>query len=185
MKLDARSCCGWELHSRIGMAGSWALRLGVGTGSSATSLLCGFPQVVQSDQELSPHSHQSQALVLLALVMTIAATRASAEDGPPNIVLIISDDQAWTDFGFMGHESIETPRLDRLADESLVFEHGYVPSSLCSPSLASIITGQYPHQHRITGNEPPRPKGVGHANPEYRAAVAEMSRRLRQHVGTV
>lgn len=99
---------------------------------------------------------------------------ATAEAAPPNIVLIISDDQAWTDFGFMGHGAIETPNLDRLADQSLVFDHGYVPSSLCSPSLASIITGQYPHQHRITGNEPPRPKGVGYANPEYRAAVAEM-----------
>ena len=112
--------------------------------------------------------------IVLLLLLTMFQASAIAEDRPPNIVLIISDDQAWTDFGFMGHESIETPRLDRLADESLVFEHGYVPSSLCSPSLASIITGRYPHQHRITGNEPPRPKGVGHANPEYRAAVAEM-----------
>jgi arylsulfatase A-like enzyme len=110
------------------------------------------------------------SFVLIRLVSVATA----ADDRPPNIVLIISDDQAWTDFGFMGHDAIETPHLDRLASESLVFDHGYVPSSLCCPSLASIITGRYPHQHRITGNEPPRPSGVGYGNPEYRAAVREM-----------
>ena len=74
---------------------------------------------------------------------------------PPNVVLIVSDDQAWTDYGFMGHPHIQTPRLDRLARESLVFRRGYVTSSLCCPSLASLITGKYPHQHKITSNDPP------------------------------
>ena len=79
---------------------------------------------------------------------------------PPNIVLIISDDHAWTDYSFMGHPHIRTPNLDRLAAESLTFTRGYVPSSLCCPSLASIITGLYPHQHRITSNDPPMPPGM-------------------------
>lgn len=56
----------------------------------------------------------------------------------------------------MGHPHIKTPHLDRLADQSAVFPHGYVPSSLCRPSLATIVTGLYPHQHGITGNDPPR-----------------------------
>ena len=73
---------------------------------------------------------------------------------PLNVVLIISDDQAWTDYGFMGHPSIQTPNLDRLAEQSLTFTRGYVPSSLCRPSLASIITGLYPHQHKLAGNDP-------------------------------
>ena len=80
---------------------------------------------------------------------------ASASAAPPNVVLIVSDDQAWTDYGFMGHPHIQTPRLDRLARESLVFRRGYVTSSLCCPSLASLITGKYPHQHKITSNDPP------------------------------
>jgi len=75
----------------------------------------------------------------------------------PNIVLIISDDHAWTDYGFMGHPQVRTPHLDRLASESLCYRHGYVPSSLCCPSLASIITGLYPHQHKVTSNDPPIP----------------------------
>ena len=95
-------------------------------------------------------------LLLASLCTLLAAVPLLAADGPPNIVMIISDDQAWTDFGFMGHPTIRTPHLDRLASESAVFERGYVPSSLCRPSLAAMITGLYPHQHKITGNDPPK-----------------------------
>ena len=77
-----------------------------------------------------------------------------ADSPPPNIVLIISDDHAWTDYGFMGHEAIQTPHLDKLASESMVYTRGYVPTSLCRPSLATMMTGLYPHQHGITGNDP-------------------------------
>lgn len=75
---------------------------------------------------------------------------------PPNIVLILGDDQAWTDYGFMGHPEIKTPHLDRLASQSACFTQGYVPSSLCRPSLACILTGLYTHQHKISGNDPPK-----------------------------
>ena len=74
---------------------------------------------------------------------------------PVNVVLIIGDDQGWQDFGFMGHPTIRTPNLDRLAAQSLVFTRGYVPSSLCRPSLATLATGLYPHQHFLTSNDPP------------------------------
>jgi uncharacterized sulfatase len=74
--------------------------------------------------------------------------------------MIVSDDHAWTDYSFMGHPQIRTPNLDRLAAQSLTFTHGYVPSSLCCPSLASIITGMYAHQHRVTSNDPPIPAGM-------------------------
>jgi len=99
---------------------------------------------------------------------------------PPNVVLIISDDQAWTDFGFMGHPVIKTPCLDRLARESLVFPHGYVPSSLCRPSLASIITGLLPHQHKITSNDPPRLTG-----PDDRARYLADRRAMIEHIDQV
>jgi uncharacterized sulfatase len=72
--------------------------------------------------------------------------------------MIVGDDQGWTDFGFMGHKIIQTPRIDRLAAESAVFPFGYVPTSLCRASLATLLTGLYPHQHRICCNDPP--KGV-------------------------
>lgn len=72
---------------------------------------------------------------------------------PPNVVVIVSDDQAWNDYGFMGHPRIQTPHLDSLAAESLLFERGYVTSPLCRPSLASMLTGRQPFQHGITGND--------------------------------
>ena len=55
----------------------------------------------------------------------------------------------------MGNKQVRTPQLDRLASQGLVFTRGYVPTSLCRPSLASIMTGQYPYQHRIANNDPP------------------------------
>jgi len=75
---------------------------------------------------------------------------------PPNVLLIISDDQGWNDYSFMGHPVIKTPHIDRLASQSLVFTRGYVPASLCRPSLATLATGLFPHQHKITSNDPPR-----------------------------
>ena len=104
---------------------------------------------------------KSLHLLLLAVIALTGFPLASiAEPDRPNIVMIISDDHAWTDYGFMGHPHIKTPHLDRLAAESLVFQRGYVPSSLCCPSLASMITGRYPHQHKVTGNDPPMPAGM-------------------------
>jgi arylsulfatase A-like enzyme len=77
---------------------------------------------------------------------------------PPNVVFIISDDQGAGDYGFMGHPHIQTPHLDKLAAQSLAFPRGFVPSSVCCPSLASIVTGLYPHQHKVTANDPPLPQ---------------------------
>ncbi|MFH5883610.1 sulfatase [Halalkalibaculum sp. DA3122] len=76
------------------------------------------------------------------------------DETPPNIVLIISDDQSWTDYSFMGHPHIETPNIDGLAEESLTFTRGYLAAPLCRPSLATLATGLFPHQHRVTGNDP-------------------------------
>ena len=85
----------------------------------------------------------------------LGCSLAKAEPkSPPNIVYLISDDQAWTDYGFMGHPDIQTPNLDELAKQSVVFERGYVPTALCRPSLATLVTGQYAHRHGITGNDP-------------------------------
>lgn len=89
--------------------------------------------------------------VLLSLLFAVAT--ASAESKPPNIVLILGDDQAWGDYGFMGHPEIRTPNLDKLAGQSLVFGRGYVTSPLCRPSLASMVTGLFPFQHGVTGND--------------------------------
>ena len=105
---------------------------------------------------------------------------------PPNVVLIISDDHGWSDYGFMGHAQLQTPNLDRLASQSLVFPRGYVPASLCCPSLASIVTGKYPHQHKIVSNDPPLPEGAKGAQmrkaPEFIKGREKMSGFMKEAV---
>lgn len=124
---------------------------------------------------------------LLALAVTgalplFAKPRPASRPQRPNLLLIIADDQAWTDYGHMGHPIVRTPNLDRLARQSRVFTRGYVPSSLCCPSLASILTGRPPHIHGITGNDPPLPPGLSgaarYASPEFLHGRARMNARM-------
>jgi uncharacterized sulfatase len=103
----------------------------------------------------------------------------------PNVVLIVSDDQAWSDYGFMGHPHLKTPNLDRLASESLTFRRGYVPSSLCCPSLATILTGRFPHQHKITSNDPPVVPGLAGKNFQESEAFQAGRERMNQHMQAV
>ena len=79
------------------------------------------------------------------LGMIAAGMLAQAGD-KPNVVFILSDDQSWGDYGFMGHPHLKTPHLDQLAGEGLLYERGYTTAAICRPSLASIVTGLYPHQ---------------------------------------
>ena len=103
----------------------------------------------------------------------------------PNIVMIVSDDQAYGDYGFMGHPVLKTPHLDRLAAQSLTFRRGYVPSSLCCPSLATILTGRFPHQHKITGNDPPLVPGMK-AGEFHKSEAFQLGRkRMNEHMAQV
>ncbi|MCR9201580.1 MAG: sulfatase-like hydrolase/transferase, partial [Planctomycetaceae bacterium] len=97
-------------------------------------------------------SLRPRLLFTLSALLMVLPVRAA--DAPPNIVMIISDDQTWTDYSFMGHPVIQTPHLDRLAARSATFRRGYVPIALCRPSLVTMVTGLYPHQHGVTGNDP-------------------------------
>jgi len=92
-------------------------------------------------------------IVVTLFLLPLLAVAEQGDSPPPNIILILSDDQAWTDYGFMGHPDIKTPHLDTLAEQSLVFDRGYVASPLCRPSLASIVTGLYPFDHGVVGND--------------------------------
>lgn len=87
--------------------------------------------------------------------MVMISSGSAKDDLRPNIVLIISDDQAARDFGFMGNERVHTPNLDALAAQSARFVNGSVPSSVCRPSLVTLLTGLYPHQHGVHFNHGP------------------------------
>jgi len=97
---------------------------------------------------------------------------------PPNILLILSDDHAWNDYSFMGHDIVETPNLDSLANEGVTFRKGYVPTSLCRPSLATIATGLYASQHGITGNDPSRETPGGKKGEKYKQLRSQIIEKI-------
>lgn len=119
---------------------------------------------------------------LIAICLLIVGNSCGRADDRPNVVMIISDDHAWTDYGFMAHKVVQTPNIDRLAQNSLTFRRGYVISSLCCPSLASIITGMYPHQHKITSNDPPIPAGMTNAEFNRSPLFQEGRERMNKHM---
>lgn len=74
---------------------------------------------------------------------------------PRNIVFILADDHRYDAMGFVGHPFLETPHLDSLAREGAYLPNAFVTTALCSPSRASILTGQYAHRHGVVDNAHP------------------------------
>jgi N-acetylglucosamine-6-sulfatase len=91
-----------------------------------------------------------------------AVADASGTARPRNVVFILSDDHRYDFMGFMpgAPEWLETPALDRLAEGGAHIRNAFVTTSLCSPSRASILTGQYAHRHQIVDNTSPIPEGT-------------------------
>jgi len=81
-----------------------------------------------------------------------AAQREHAAPDRPNIVVVVVDDLRWDDLGIAGHPFVETPVIDRVAREGVRFLNAFATTPLCSPSRASILTGQYAHTHGIVDN---------------------------------
>lgn len=94
-------------------------------------------------------------LFLFSLLLLIAPVAFASDDTKPNILLLISDDHDEAHAGFMGNPQVKTPTLDRLAKGGVLFSTGLLPMSRCRPSLASFLTGLYPHQHGIYYNYGP------------------------------
>ncbi len=80
-----------------------------------------------------------------------------AASGRPNIILVVVDDQRYDAFSACGHGGmlsfLKTPNMDRLAAEGINFRNAFVTTSLCTPSRASILTGQYVHTHGVNALE--------------------------------
>ena len=78
-----------------------------------------------------------------------------------NVILILSDDHRYDFMGFAGGpEFLETPNMDRMAARGAHIQNAFVSTSLCSPSRASILTGQYAHRHGVVDNQHPVPEGT-------------------------
>ncbi len=98
----------------------------------------------------------------LVTALMLAALLTPAWARPKNVVFILSDDHRYDFMGFMEQapEFLETPNLDRIANEGMHLSNAFVTTSLCSPSRASILTGRYAHNHRIVDNTSPIPEGT-------------------------
>ena len=81
-----------------------------------------------------------------------APIAASAQARRRNIVFILTDDHRYDFLSCMGHPWVKTPHIDRMAGRGVLCENAFVTSSLCSPSRASILTGVYPHTHKVQDN---------------------------------
>ncbi|XP_076989395.1 N-acetylgalactosamine-6-sulfatase isoform X1 [Tamandua tetradactyla] len=80
----------------------------------------------------------------LLLLLCAAGLGAVGAPQPPNILLLLMDDMGWGDLGVNGEPSRETPNLDRMAAEGMLFPNFYAASPLCSPSRAALLTGRLP-----------------------------------------
>jgi arylsulfatase A-like enzyme len=85
------------------------------------------------------------AALLLSSVVGLRATTPSK----PNIILIFADDLGWKDVGYQGTDFYETPNIDRLAKEGMVFTAGYAGGANCMPSRACLLSGQYTPRHGV------------------------------------
>ncbi len=79
---------------------------------------------------------------------------------PRNVVFILTDDHRYDAMSFMGHPFIQTPNLDKLANNGVHLKNAFVTTSLCSPSRASILTGLYTHKHRVIDNNRKAPPEI-------------------------
>ena len=90
--------------------------------------------------------------VMGALSAAVLMSNAAAQSVKPNFVIVLVDDMRWDDFGAGGHPFVQTPNIDRVANEGVLFTNAFTTTPLCSPARASFLTGLYSHTHGIIDN---------------------------------
>ncbi|MEL6108187.1 MAG: sulfatase [Planctomycetota bacterium] len=99
------------------------------------------------------------SIVATFLLEPLQAKVDAGRRPPPNIVLIMADDLGWKDLHCYGNENLETPNLDRLAKQGLLFTSAYSAAPVCTPTRAALMTGESPARLKITnhaGGHPPK-----------------------------
>ncbi len=124
---------------------------------------------------------RASAVVLLAGLAASAAVSAQ----PRNVVVILSDDHRYDFMGFHPDAPafLQTPNLDRMAAEGAHVANAFVTTSLCSPSRASIFTGQYAHNHGVVDNTSPIPEGTRFYPQDLQAAGYRTALVGKWHMG--
>ncbi|MFQ6130723.1 MAG: sulfatase-like hydrolase/transferase [Armatimonadota bacterium] len=84
-----------------------------------------------------------------AAALALPGRLSVAQNRPPNIVFIFIDDMGWRDLGFMGSRYYETPNVDKLASQGMVFRQAYTNAPNCAPTRACLLSGQYGPRHGV------------------------------------
>ena len=90
-----------------------------------------------------------KTLFIISFLVLISCDQNNTKSKSPNIILITVDDLGWKDLGFMGSKYYETPFLDKLASQSMVFTNAYAGAANCAPSRASLMSGLNTPKHGI------------------------------------
>lgn len=116
----------------------------------------------------------SSLLTMIRTLLLFLSFGSALAAQKPNILMILADDMGYGDLGCMGSEVIKTPHIDSLATNGILCPQGYVPSSVCSPSRAGILTGRDPRRFGYEGNlnkpapgYPTRPELLGLPTSEH------------------
>jgi arylsulfatase A-like enzyme len=100
------------------------------------------------------------SIALLVIIATSATMALAATEKRPNILIFLSDDVGWAEFGFQGGKDIPTPNIDSIAKNGVRFTQGYVAATYCSPTRAGLMTGRYPTRFGHEFNSVARQAGL-------------------------
>lgn len=118
------------------------------------------------------------ALLLAAVATSVAAT-------PPNVIVILTDDQGYADVGFNGCKDIPTPNLDSIASNGVHFTSGYVSYSVCAPSRAGLLTGRYEQRFGFERNPRFEPENRAAGLPITETTLADTLGKAGYHCGII
>ncbi len=96
---------------------------------------------------------------VVALIVSISSAQAGANGRKPNVIVFLSDDVGWAEYGFQGSKDIPTPNIDSIAKNGVRFAAGYVAGPYCSPTRAGLLTGRYQTRFGHEWNEGPATAG--------------------------
>ncbi len=117
-------------------------------------------------------------LLLVVAAFFLARPVLAADEKKPNVIVFLSDDVGWGEYGFQGGKDIPTPNIDSIAKNGIRFTNGYVAATYCSPCRAGFMTGRYPTRfgHEFNGGG-----GAGNGNfglPVSETTIADRMRAL-------
>jgi arylsulfatase A-like enzyme len=121
--------------------------------------------------------HRYKLLAYLLLIVVTSActsnTTKTKESNKPNIIYILADDLGYGDVGFNGQNKFNTPNIDKLAADGMVFTQHYSGSTVCAPSRSALLTGQHTGHTPVRGNKEVQPEGQ-HPMPDRVFMLPEM-----------